>query len=476
MKSPNKIFIKRRTFWAIILPVSVVTAVLLAVFLLKGGGSSRLEDYKRTLEQSGETLDIAKLAPTVSKEGNSADNFLAAIKELSDAGNDIPRLTPGLSADKYGLAPLLASAPTPPVYKGEPQITWEQAQEKYAALNPLLQKVREIAKSPVIEIQLDYNAGFEMPILGLGDGLKASQLLAGDGLLKLREKNANAVIDDIDAILAISRVFQKQPLIISQLAVQSEVGIAQRLTWSLLQEHIAGEQELVRLQKLWDGVDLLPPLEATLRLERACGVMTFQYPPEKLEALMKKVLEQEAAASGNKDTQPTLLWRLLHRNEDEFNFLSTYQRLIDSAKSARESKVWKPFHDELDATIDQPPSLLISASNFETVSKSLSRILQGQAMADLTVAAIALERYATTEIGHPSTLAELVPEYLVAVPNDPLDGQPVRYKTSTFGGYLLYSVGLNGEDNQGVAAPNAEEGRKMDIVWPRPAPTEELAQ
>jgi hypothetical protein len=45
----------------------------------------------------------------------------------------------------------------------------------------------------------------------------------------------------------------------------------------------------------------------------------------------------------------------------------------------------------------------------------------------------------------PDTLAELVPAYLTAVPLDPYDGQPVRYKKLPVG-YVVYSVGLGWTD------------------------------
>lgn len=61
-------------------------------------------------------------------------------------------------------------------------------------------------------------------------------------------------------------------------------------------------------------------------------------------------------------------------------------------------------------------------------------------------AAVAIERW---RLAHPDrlpdTLAELVPAYLTAVPLDPYDGQPVRYKKLPVG-YVVYSVGLGWTD------------------------------
>jgi hypothetical protein len=61
-------------------------------------------------------------------------------------------------------------------------------------------------------------------------------------------------------------------------------------------------------------------------------------------------------------------------------------------------------------------------------------------------AAVAIERWRLAHPGRlPDTLSELVPAYLTAVPLDPFDGQPVRYKKLPVG-YVVYSVGLGWTD------------------------------
>ena len=62
---------------------------------------------------------------------------------------------------------------------------------------------------------------------------------------------------------------------------------------------------------------------------------------------------------------------------------------------------------------------------------------------------IAVERYQLANGALPKQLSDLVPTFLPAVPNDPFDGMPLRYKTLTKG-YMVYSVGDDREDNGGV--------------------------
>ena len=61
-------------------------------------------------------------------------------------------------------------------------------------------------------------------------------------------------------------------------------------------------------------------------------------------------------------------------------------------------------------------------------------------------AAVAIERWRLAHPGRlPDALGELVPTYLTAMPLDPYDGQPIRYKKLPVG-YVVYSVGTGWTD------------------------------
>jgi len=62
--------------------------------------------------------------------------------------------------------------------------------------------------------------------------------------------------------------------------------------------------------------------------------------------------------------------------------------------------------------------------------------------------AVAIERHHLIGGSLPDSLDALVPKFLAAVPTDPFDGQPLRYKKLTKG-YVVYSVGEDGKDDGG---------------------------
>ena len=80
--------------------------------------------------------------------------------------------------------------------------------------------------------------------------------------------------------------------------------------------------------------------------------------------------------------------------------------------------------------------------------------------------AVALERWRLARGAYPEALAALVPGLLSVVPHDVIDGQPLRYRRTEEGGYLLYSIGIDAKDHGGIGPkPGRSEKDAPDWVW-----------
>ena len=74
--------------------------------------------------------------------------------------------------------------------------------------------------------------------------------------------------------------------------------------------------------------------------------------------------------------------------------------------------------------------------------------------------ALAIERYRQATGNLPDTLSELIPGYLDAIPQDPFDGEPLRYKKLDVG-FVVYSIGEDGLDDGAKERPSAKMGRNI---------------
>jgi hypothetical protein len=81
--------------------------------------------------------------------------------------------------------------------------------------------------------------------------------------------------------------------------------------------------------------------------------------------------------------------------------------------------------------------------------------------------ALALAAYRGEHGRYPEGLDLLAPKYLAAVPTDLFSGKALLYRPSERG-YLLYSVGVNGRDEQGQGSDDTPPGDDLRVRMPLP--------
>ena len=97
-----------------------------------------------------------------------------------------------------------------------------------------------------------------------------------------------------------------------------------------------------------------------------------------------------------------------------------------------------------------------------------------QSSLDLARVACALERHRLAQGEYPVTLEALAPWFRDKLPHDIINGQPLHYRRTDDGRFLLYSVGWNGTDDGGIVVRQKNHLRatldmdKGDWVWPNP--------
>ena len=100
------------------------------------------------------------------------------------------------------------------------------------------------------------------------------------------------------------------------------------------------------------------------------------------------------------------------------------------------------------------------------------RLAYRQSSVDLARVAVALERYHLAHGEYPETLAALAPQFIEKIPHDVIGGQPLHYRRTDDGQFVLYSVGWNETDDGGVVSfseSGSVDPDKGDWVWRYPA-------
>jgi hypothetical protein len=134
-----------------------------------------------------------------------------------------------------------------------------------------------------------------------------------------------------------------------------------------------------------------------------------------------------------------------------------YDRMMDLAdanvrRPLRQAD-WKAYEQQVPELphdsdkLRQPLSVVLGA-HLANAQRSAERVLGHR---DGIVVGIALELYRRKHGEYPARLELLVPEYLPAMPEDRINGEPVKYRIVN-GKPLVYSVGADGDDDGGRMA------------------------
>jgi hypothetical protein len=151
--------------------------------------------------------------------------------------------------------------------------------------------------------------------------------------------------------------------------------------------------------------------------------------------------------------------------------LEAFEKATDAAQARISEPFWKQ-HDERPLDDFQPEEhgplgkfrYLFVRIMLPAYDNLLKRIVMTNSELDGVYLGLALELYHRQHHKWPESLAELAPQWLPEVPVDRITGQPLHYKIVD-DKPLVYSVGLDGDDDNGRPVP-AENG--ISLPWTMP--------
>ena len=114
------------------------------------------------------------------------------------------------------------------------------------------------------------------------------------------------------------------------------------------------------------------------------------------------------------------------------------------------------------------PYKIQSLMTLPAIIKSVTRMATVQSSVDLARVACALERFRLAHGNYPEALDTLAPQFIAKVPHDIINGQPLHYRRTDDGKFILYSVAWNETDDGGQIVLNKDdrvEREKGDWVW-----------
>ncbi len=321
--------------------------------------------------------------------------------------------------------------------------------------------------------------------------LRVSHLLSCRAFKELEDHNGTAAFTNLLAVTRLATAWNTGPYEFAHYFRASCASVAQRTTreailyGSLTDEHLAG------LQREWQSLDFLGKVSHNIALSRcvASAQCRFDRSMSQPSRFDSRTALREFGRSPLMGWQYFKSFLAMKRHLDSGKYDVERAMLLSTRdeehlrRRATESGSWAQMKTILGITNARPPgALAFYALSAPTVASPasgrtlLERLSEAEAMRRLAITALALERFRVRSGSFPATLDQLVGQFLKEPLMDFADGKPLRYRATEDGGFLLYSVGLDCEDNLGFTQPlQLAKTHKptqtvvgTDLVWRRP--------
>jgi hypothetical protein len=314
---------------------------------------------------------------------------------------------------------------------------------------------------------VDLTKGFEAPLAHLNKVRNSAKLLALECILQSEDGNGESATKTIIDGFRFAGSIEQEPLLISQLVRIACQGITLSGLERMLNRTTPTDTELSQIAAVASEAEASETVIRGFVGEMACHDAIFRTSVSNFAGWVAEGwLWTPLNTKKTYIVAPLIaLYRATGLMDiDQLSYLRGMEGYIEACR--------KPLPLRLSAS----ESCRTNAENlprWRFLSKmflpalSNCHVKEAGAVARLRAARIALmiERYRLANGELPNSLGDLVSKLVDAIPADPFDGKPLRYKKLAKG-YVVYSVGENGKDDGGDETISARTNwRPADITF-----------
>lgn len=348
-----------------------------------------------------------------------------------------------------------------------------KALERYA--EPL-EQLRAAGARPACRFPVRWEDGIHAALPHLSMLRDAAKIYALRCAAHLALGDSAAAYEDFRGVLRLYTATAQEPSLIAGLARVAILTTAENAVWTGLFGRQWADAELRRI-----GDDLAPlRLFADYRLgmssERGFSNMIHEQLRGMSGAKIHELLTtasaptppDQASVNGQARLFSAFPCGWIYRSQERANryFDEMLERVSVEPPRVFAERVVKSGPEQLVGTSERLRHLFffLLAPALNSVEGTYAR---AQTFTDQTRLACALELHRRAHGAFPATLDALAPALLPALLRDVMNGEPLRYRVTEGGGYLLYSVAWNLADDGGKTGPEPNK-HQPDWVWRMP--------
>jgi hypothetical protein len=316
---------------------------------------------------------------------------------------------------------------------------------------------------------------FEMRQPHLSSLQNAGRGLAMRAQLAIAAEDTEAAVRSIQAIDRLSAMLAREPLCISLLTAVTTAQLENDAVWSLLRSHKADKEQLTRLEQDLRRWDFLAAAAQAMRGETAWQVESVEWcrPRERRVEALRSVFQLAAPFStGEPSWSQRLLFKMLPDGFFDHNIAQIIRLNQDHMirpLEDRDAALLMQRFQQLDQVIYPRHTWRSRHQLLPSLALPGFEIILRQAVYVDTVRSQALM---ALDIEKQRLEAGTLPER-PTLPKDPFANGPMHYRLESEGGYTLWSVGFDTEDDDGVLPRSRDDPSSErftgDWVWRMPA-------
>jgi len=335
--------------------------------------------------------------------------------------------------------------------------------------------MREALKRPCAWMDGDYSRPYEIPIPNFVTMRVVAQTLAQRTHCFLMLGQPEKALRELALLNDSRRITERAPTgkpitLVDAMVNVAIAGLYVNTIAAGLQKNAWREPQLVALQKQLAEINLAPFVAQAFETEPAAICRTLE------TADLKRItLVSSESGSSRSIWQKVRDWK--YHKYDLVPRGWVYQNMVLTARLGQPRGEgfdltnnlilpgkFKDLARQMDAAFsgNAKPYNFLAAIGNPNITKATQTLAHNQTLVNEAQIACALERCRLAYGNYPPTLDALVPQFIEKLPHDIIGGQPLHYRRTDGGKFLLYSVGWNETDDGGTTSDKMDQD---DWIW-----------
>lgn len=322
--------------------------------------------------------------------------------------------------------------------------------ESLVPLQPVMEKLDKGAELPLSSFDIGIKQGIQVCQERLQRVRTAIFLSSLRTLDLVMRGESDAAANSAISTLKMLRILDTYPTLALSTFRATSVSLACDDIRLLLQRCRPSEESLAKLQKVLSEAIPASILEKTFLAERVYQIENARnlIPGD----ITSQFLDEQVPDLPERLSKPSAFLMRLRLRRKSTQYFCDMAWLIAAARC--------PWPEPLDI-IDSGASARKSRRLVSTGSAFVRWTAKTLVIARCTLLAVAIERCHRAHDELPASLDDVLPIYVASIPSDPFTGDKLLYHRDEEG-YVVYSVGVDRQDNGGLVEPKSGETSPQD--------------